>query len=210
MRLLLFWHQVLRFLIFLLAAGLWAADNRPIVVCFGDSLTAGYGVEPGLSYPDYLQKLIDAKGYKYRVVNLGVSGDTTSGGVSRISNAVNLKPVITILELGGNDGLRGVPLKATRANLESMTKSLLAAGSKVVIAGMTLPPNYGPDYIHEFEQIFVQLAAKYRLPRVRFLLDGVALDRSLMQRDGIHANAKGNEKVAATVMATLEPLLKKR
>ena len=97
-----------------------------------------------------------------------------------------------------------------RANLESMTKSLLAAGSKVVIAGMTLPPNYGPDYIHEFEHIFVQLAAKYKLPRVKFLLEGVALDRSLMQRDGIHANAKGNEKVAATVMATLEPLLKKR
>lgn len=173
-------------------------------------MTAGFGVEPGLSYPDYLQKLIDAKGYKYRVVNLGVSGDTTSGGVSRISSAVNLKPAITILELGGNDGLRGVPLKATRANLESMTKSLLAAGSKVVIAGMTLPPNYGPDYIHEFEQIFVQLAAKYKLPRVKFLLEGVALDRTLMQRDGIHANAKGNEKVAATVMTTLEPLLKKR
>ncbi len=173
-------------------------------------MTAGYGVEPGLSYPDYLQKLVDAKGYKYRVVNLGVSGDTTSGGVSRISNAVNLKPAVTILELGGNDGLRGVPLKATRANLESMTKSLLAAGSKVVIAGMTLPPNYGPDYIHEFEQIFVQLAVKYKLPRVKFLLEGVALDRSLMQRDGIHANAKGNEKVAATVMATLEPLLRKR
>ena len=210
MRLLLFWHQVLRFLIFLFAAGLWAADNRPAIVCFGDSLTAGYGVEPGLSYPDYLQKLIDAKGYKYRVVNLGVSGDTTSGGTSRISSAVNLKPVITILELGGNDGLRGVPLKATRANLESMTKSLLAAGSKVVIAGMTLPPNYGPDYIHEFEQIFVQLAAKYKVPRVKFLLEGVALDRNLMQRDGIHANAKGNEKVAATVMTTLEPLLKKR
>jgi len=91
-----------------------------------------------------------------------------------------------------------------------MTKSLLAAGSKVVIAGMTLPPNYGPDYIHEFEQIFVQLAARNKLPRVKFLLEGVALDRSLMQRDGIHANAKGNEKVAATVMATLEPLLKKR
>lgn len=188
----------------------FAADPRPVVVCFGDSLTAGYGVDTGLSYPDFLQKLIDAKGYKFRVVNLGISGDTTSGGLSRIQTAIALKPAITILELGGNDGLRGLPLATTRANLEAMTKALLATGSKVVIAGMTLPPNYGPDYIREFEQIYVQLATKYKLPRIRFLLEGVALNSALMQRDGIHANVKGNEKVAANVMATLEPLLKKR
>lgn len=185
-----------------------AADTRPVVACFGDSLTAGYGVDAGLSYPDFLQKAIDRKGYRYRVANLGISGDTTSGGLSRIQTAIALKPAVTILELGGNDGLRGVPLTATRDNLEKMIQALLAAGSKVVIAGMTLPPNYGPDYIREFERIYVDLARKYKLPRIGFLLEGVALDKSLMQRDGIHANAKGNEKVARNVMRTLEPVLR--
>lgn len=197
------------FLIFLLSLAAPPPDPRPVIVCFGDSLSAGYGVDAGLSYPDFLQKEIDSAGFKYRVVNLGISGDTTSGGLSRIQSAIDLKPAITILELGGNDGLRGVPLSATRSNLEAMTQKLLAAKSKVVIAGMTLPPNYGPDYIKEFEQIYVQLATKYKLPRIRFLLDGVALDRNLMQRDGIHANAKGNRIVAANVMKTLRPLLKK-
>lgn len=178
-----------------------------MLVCFGDSLSAGYGVDAGLSYPDFLQKEIDRAGLSYRVVNLGISGDTTSGGLERIQTAIKLKPAITILELGGNDGLRGLPLATTRSNLEQMTKLLLAAGSKVVIAGMTLPPNYGQDYIREFEQIFVQLAARHKLTRIRFLLDGVALDRSLMQGDGIHPNAKGNERVAANVMRTIRPLL---
>jgi acyl-CoA thioesterase-1 len=199
---------VLRVLFFAVSLTALAADQRPIVACFGDSLTAGYGVDTGFSYPDFLQKLIDRKGYGYRVVNLGISGDTTSGGLSRIKSAVALKPAITILELGGNDGLRGVPLAATRDNMEKMVQALLAARSKVVIAGMTLPPNYGPDYIREFEQIYVDLAQKYKLPRVRFLLEGVALDKTLMLPDGIHANAKGNEKVATNVMRTLEPLLK--
>jgi acyl-CoA thioesterase-1 len=199
---------VLRILFFALPVVALAADSRPVIVCFGDSLTAGFGVDAGLSYPDFLQKLIDRKGYRYRVVNLGISGDTTSGGLSRIQTAVALKPAITILELGGNDGLRGVPLAATRDNMEKMIQALLAGGSKVVVAGMTLPPNYGPDYIREFERIYVDLAQKYKLPRIRFLLEGVALDRNLMQPDGIHANAKGNEKVAQNVMRTLEPLLK--
>jgi acyl-CoA thioesterase-1 len=185
------------------------ADSRPVIACFGDSLSAGYGAEPGQSYPDYLQKELDRAGYRYRVVNLGISGDTTSGGLARIGTAVALKPALTILELGGNDGLRGIPLSSTRANMEAMTRQLLAAKSRVVIAGMTLPPNYGPDYIREFEQIFVQLAARYKLPRIPFLLDGVALDRNLMQSDGIHPTAKGNEKVAALVMKTLRPLLRK-
>ena len=184
------------------------ADGRPVIVCFGDSLSAGYGVEAGLSYPDFLQKELDAKGYRYRVVNLGISGDTTSGGLSRIQSAVSLRPEITILELGGNDGLRGVPLTATRSNLTEMAQALLDGGSKVVIAGMTLPPNYGPDYIREFEQIFVELAAKLKLPRIRFLLEGVALNPKLMQADGIHANADGNRLVAANVLRTLTPLLK--
>lgn len=198
-------------MIFIAACGLaHAADTRPVIACFGDSLSAGYGAEPGASYPDFLQKEIDRAGFRYRVVNLGISGDTTSGGLERIETAAALKPEITILELGGNDGLRGIPLAATRRNMEAMTKRLLAAKSRVVIAGMTLPPNYGPDYIREFEQIYVQLAARYKLARIPFLLEGVALDRKLMQDDGIHPTAKGNEKVAALVMKTLRPLLRKR
>lgn len=200
----------MRFFFFLLLSAFAAApDSRPVIVCFGDSLSAGAGVNAGLSFPDFLQKELDRTGYKYRVVNLGISGDTTSGGLSRIQSAIDLKPAITILELGGNDGLRGVPLATTRSNLDAMTKQLLAAKSKVIIAGMTLPPNYGPDYINEFEQIYVQLAAKYKVPRIPFLLDGVALRPELMQRDGIHPTAKGNAIVAATVMKTLRPLLKK-
>ncbi len=187
-----------------------AADERPVIVCFGDSLSAGYGVDAGFSYPDFLQKEIDRKGLRYRVANLGISGDTTSGGLSRIQSAIALQPAVTILALGGNDGLRGIPLSATRSNLEQMIKLLIAARSKVVIAGMTLPPNYGPDYIRQFEKIYVDLAAKYKLPRIPFLLEGVALNAQLMQRDGIHPNVKGNEKVAALVMKTLEPLLRTR
>ncbi len=204
---------MIRFLLIGLALGLpspaTAADTRKVIVCFGDSLSAGYGVDAGLSFPDFLQKRLDQKRLPYRVVNLGISGDTTSGGLARIQSAIRLKPAITILELGGNDGLRGVPLSATRSNMDAMTRQLIAAGSRVVIAGMTLPPNYGPDYIREFEQIYVQLAARYKLPRIPFLLEGVALDRSLMQPDGIHPTAAGNEKVAAHVMKTLAPLLRR-
>lgn len=195
---------------FLAAVSAMAADERPVIVCFGDSLSAGYGVDAGFSYPDFLQKEIDRKGLRYRVANLGISGDTTSGGLSRIQSAIALQPAVTILALGGNDGLRGIPLSATRSNLEQMIKLLIAARSKVVIAGMTLPPNYGPDYIRQFEKIYVDLAAKYKLPRIPFLLEGVALNAQLMQRDGIHPNVKGNEKVAALVMKTLEPLLRTR
>lgn len=185
-------------------------DSHPVIACFGDSLTAGFGVDAGLSYPDFLAKRLQERGYRYRVVNLGISGDTTTGGLARIQSVLQLKPAITILELGGNDGLRGVPLTATRSNLESIIRQLMAARSRVILAGMTLPPNYGPDYIREFEQIYVQLAAKYRLPRIPFLLAGVALNNQLMQADGIHPNAAGNEKVAATVWKTLEPLLRRR
>jgi len=185
------------------------ADSRPVIVAFGDSLSAGYGVDAGLSYPDFLQKEIDAAGFSYRVVNQGISGDTTTGGAGRTASAIELKPEIVILELGGNDGLRGVPLAATRANMESMTRTFLDAGARVVIAGMTLPPNYGPDYVREFESIFRDIATSHKLPRIPFLLEPVALNPTLMQRDGIHPTAEGNRRVASHVMKTLRPLLRK-
>ncbi len=184
-------------------------DDRPVVLAFGDSLSAGYGVETGLSYPDFLQKEIDAKGFKYRVVNQGISGDTTSGGLARLAQGLETKPYLVILELGGNDGLRGLPLTVTRDNLDKMTAAFKESGAKVVIAGMTLPRNYGADYIKEFEQIYPALEKKHGVKRMRFLLEGVAMNPALMQRDEIHPTAEGNKIVARNVMKVIEPLLKK-
>jgi acyl-CoA thioesterase I len=183
------------------------SDTRPVIVAFGDSLSAGYGAEPGKSFPDFLQKDLDAAGFKYRVVNAGVSGNTTTDGRYRLSEVLKRNPKITIVEFGGNDGLRGLPVETTRSNLEQIIEMLQAAGSKVVLAGMTLPPNYGPDYIQPFEQVYVDLAAKYKVTRIPFLLSDVALHPDLMQRDGIHPTAEGNEIVAKTVMRYLKPLL---
>ena len=196
------------FLLTILAATCWGADTRQLIVAFGDSLTAGYGVEAGYSYPDFLQKDLDRAGYKYRVVNEGVSGDTTSGGLSRVAAVAQRKPAIVILELGGNDGLRGLPLSTTRDNLDRMIATLKKSGVKVLLAGITLPPNYGPDYIHKFESIYKDLAAKHKVAFLPFLLQGVAGVPGMMQGDGIHATRKGNEVVAKLVMQSLKPLFK--
>src|SRR5690242_182475 len=123
-------------------------DTRPVIVAFGDSLTAGYGVEPGKSYPDFLQRRLDTAGYRYHVVNLGVSGDTTTDGIQRLPEVLAAKPELVILEFGGNDGLRGLPVSTTRANLTQMIQSLQKSGIRILLAGMTLPRNYGSAYIH--------------------------------------------------------------
>ena len=176
------------------------------LVTFGDSLTAGFGADH--SYPEFLQQTLTKNGYAYKVVNAGVSGDTTADGVERMSAVLQAKPEIVVLEFGGNDGLRGMPLTTTRANLEQMIVELQKSGAKVVLAGMTLPGNYGQSYIHSFEQIYVDLAKKFKLVRIPFLLEGVALSGpGLMQQDGIHATTKGNQIVAATVYKYLAPLL---
>jgi acyl-CoA thioesterase I len=182
-------------------------DTRPVIVAFGDSLSAGYGAEPGKSFPDFLQKDLDAAGLHWRVVNAGVSGNTTTDGLDRISEVLAYKPRITIVEFGGNDGLRGLPLETTKNNLDQIIQMLQHAGSKVLIAGMTLPPNYGGDYITRFGQIYVDLAKKYNVPRIPFLLSDVAFRPGMMQQDGIHPTAQGNEIVAKTVMRYLKPLL---
>jgi len=185
-------------------------DDRPVIVAFGDSLSAGYGLEDGEAYPDYLQKALDAKGYRYRVVNQGISGDTTSGGVERISQALAEKPEIVILELGGNDGLRGLPVAMSKENMDRIIQEFKAAGAKVVLAGITLPRNYGPDYIREFEQMYPALATKHKIPRIQFFLEGVAMVPGLMQQDQIHPTAEGAKMVAnRVVLPVLEPLLRK-
>lgn len=183
-------------------------DARKVLVVFGDSLSAGYGLQPGQSYPDNLQRRLDAQGYAWRVVNLGISGDTTMGGVARIQTGTALKPALVLLELGGNDGLRGMPLARTRANLDQMIVAFERAGARVVLAGMTLPPNYGPDYVTGFRKIYTDLAAKYKLTLLPFLLeDIVTKDLRYFQRDGVHPTAEGAQIVAETVLRTLKPLL---
>ncbi len=184
-----------------------ARDPRPVIVAFGDSLTAGFGVDPSSSYPALLERMLAAKGRPYRVVNAGISGDTTSGGLTRVDTVLAYQPKIVILELGANDGLRGLPVESTRANLEQILVALQNGGAKVILAGMTLPPNYGPDYIHSFEQIFPDLSKKYATPRIPFLLENVAGHPDRMQTDGLHPNTRGHRIVAANVMAVLGPLL---
>jgi acyl-CoA thioesterase-1 len=184
-------------------------DGRPVIAAFGDSLSAGFGAEVGKSFPDYVQRLIDQSGYHYRVFNAGVSGDTTSDGVERMPEVIALSPVIVILEFGGNDGLRGLPVTTTKANLAQMIEGLQKPGAKVLLAGMTLPRNYGAEYIASFDKVYVELAAQYKIPRIPFLLDGVGGVPRLMQNDGIHPTAQGNAIVAKTVFRYLEPMLAK-
>lgn len=186
------------------------SGERPRIVAFGDSLTAGLGVSPDQSYPAHLQRKLDAAGYAYQVVNAGVSGDTTAGGVRRVSWALNSKPAIVILELGGNDGLRGLSLKETKANLERIIQQFKQASVTVVLAGMKLPPNYGQDYTAGFEALYQALAKQYRLTLIPFFLDGVAGSSSLNQADGIHPTGEGHRLIVERVFPTLEPLLERK
>ena len=185
-------------------------DHRPVIVAFGDSLSAGFGAGPGQSFPDFVQQALDQSGYRYRVVNAGISGDTTTDGLERIRTVTASQPAIAILEFGGNDGLRGLPVATTRANLEQMILALQKAGAKVVLAGMTLPPNYGLEYIRSFEAVYKDLAHQYHLPLIPFLLQGVGGNPALMQRDGMHPTGEGNRIVAKNVMHVLEPLLSRK
>lgn len=183
-------------------------DTRPRIVAFGDSLTAGLGVPAEESYPAQLQRSLDALGYSYRVVNAGVSGDTTAGGLRRVPWILTNKPDVVILELGANDGLRGLSVDQTRHNLREIIQRLQEAGVEIVLAGMKLPPNYGQDYLARFEGIYPSLAKEYRLPLIPFFLDGVGGSPSLNQADGIHPTAKGYALVVEQVLKILGPLLK--
>lgn len=185
------------------------ADSRPVIVCFGDSLTAGFGTEPGEAYPERLQELLDAQGYHYRVVNAGISGETTKDGLERVKRVVARRPRIVVLEFGGNDGLRGLPLEQTETNLASMIEQLQASGVEVAMAGITLPPEYGQDYIAKINAIYPALAKRYHLRLLPFLLKDVYGVPGDMQEDGHHATAKGNRQVAITVSKLIQPMLKR-
>jgi acyl-CoA thioesterase-1 len=185
------------------------ADSRPLLVCFGDSLTAGYGTDAGESYPDQLQKLLNAKGYNYRVLNSGISGNTTKDGLDRIERVMVKHPKVVVVEFGGNDGLRGLPLEQTEANIGGMIERLQKDGATVALAGITLPPDYGKDYIEHLDAIYPALAKKYHVRLLPFLLQDVYGVSGDMQGDATHATAKGNKQVALNVEMLVLPLLKK-
>ena len=193
---------------FLFGSPIFAAD-RPLLVCFGDSITAGYGLNAGESYPDALQRDLDQQGYHYKVVNEGTSGATTKDAVAKLPAIVAMHPAIVIVEFGGNDGLRGFPLDLTRQNLDRVLTTLETAHIRVLLAGITLPPNYGSDYIHQFDQIFVDLAAKHRTATVPMIYRDLIKIPGTIQGDGIHPTAKGSQIVAKTLLTTLKPMLRK-
>jgi acyl-CoA thioesterase-1 len=186
-----------------------SADRRPILVCFGDSLTAGAGTGPGESYPDYLQSALDRRHIHYRVDNQGISGNTTKDGLQRLPGILALHPAVVLVEFGGNDGLRGLPIADTRANLDQIVATLQHSGVRVALAGITLPPDYGPDYIRQFDATYTLLARKYRVPLLPFLLQNVYGVPGMMQSDRTHATAAGNQVVARNLLPLLLPLLKK-
>ncbi|GJL67825.1 MAG: hypothetical protein NPIRA06_04600 [Nitrospirales bacterium] len=183
-------------------------ESLPKIVAFGDSLTAGFGVSSDESYPAQLEKQLHEGGFHYEVVNAGVSGETSAGGVRRVEWILKSRPTVVILELGVNDGLRGLSLEQTYINLHNIIDRLQDEGVMVILAGMRIPPNYGEAYTGEFFGMYERLAQKLTLPLIPFLLEGVAAQPGLNQEDGIHPTAEGYTIVAQNVFRTLEPLLK--
>jgi acyl-CoA thioesterase I len=184
-------------------------DGRPLIIAFGDSLTAGYGTSSGESYPDYLQSDLNARGYRYRVVNEGISGNTSKDGVLRIGKIVAQHPAVVIVAFGGNDGLRGIPILDTEKNLATIISTIQKSGAKVVLGGITLPPNYGTEYIARFNAMYEKQAQTFHVPLLPFMLKGVYGVPGDIQADGIHATAKGNKQVAKNFLPLLLPLLHK-
>ncbi len=186
-----------------------AFDTRPSIVAFGDSLTAGLGVNREDTYPAQLQRRLKELNYQYRVINAGASGDTSAGGLRRVPWVLKSKPAVVILELGANDGLRGLSLEQTTQNLTLIIQQLQEAKVSVILAGMKIPPNYGQDYTGGFESIYPALAKQYHLPLIPFFLEGVAATPSLNQGDGIHPTKEGYRIVVEQVLKVLKPLLQR-
>jgi acyl-CoA thioesterase-1 len=178
------------------------------ILCLGDSLTEGYGLAPEHAYPSVLERRLHAEGYREtRVLNGGISGSTSASAVSRLEWQLRAGPDVLILALGGNDGLRGLDLATTRRNLSATIELAKRRGVRVILAGMKLPPNYGPAYTGDFERLFPELAAEHDVALIPFLLEGVAARPGLNLPDGIHPNAKGYERVAENVLEVLLPLI---
>jgi acyl-CoA thioesterase-1 len=200
-------HAVAATLVVLALAAAAAAQGERVIVAFGDSLTAGYGVAPDEAYPARLAARLRAEGFPHRVVNAGVSGDTTAGGLRRVDWALRLRPEIVLLELGANDALRGHDLTRVRSNLEAMITRFEAGGAKVLLLGMRLPPNYGGRYAGEFARIYEDVARQRKLALMPFFLDGVGAVAALNQPDGIHPTAEGYRIIVDRLWPHLRPLL---
>ena len=205
-------RALLKLMIVLFAplAGLFAEGEERTILFLGDSLTAGYGLDPAQAYPAVLEEKIRDTGLVWQVVNAGVSGETSAGGLRRIDWLLRRKVDILVLELGANDGLRGIPLDVTKSNLQQVidrTRKVHPA-VEIVIAGMMVPPNLGPDYSTQFRELFVELAEENQAELIPFLLEGVAGRPELNQSDGIHPTAEGHNIIADTVWETLLPLLR--
>jgi acyl-CoA thioesterase I len=187
-----------------------AAIGERTLLVFGDSLSAAYGLQTDQGWVAQLQRRLQSQGYGYRVVNASVSGETTSGGRNRIERALSQhKPRLVVLELGANDGLRGLPVKETRDNLAFMVDAIRRSGARVLLLGIRIPPNYGPQYTQAFGDIYSRLAKEKKVPLLPFLLEGFALDERFMQPDGLHPNAQGQPLVLANVWPALKPLLER-
>jgi acyl-CoA thioesterase-1 len=185
-----------------------APAAQPVVLIVGDSLSAGYGMATHENWPSLLQERLAAAGHPHRVVNASISGDTTSGGLARLPGALQRhSPSVVVLGLGGNDGLRGIPVTEIRRNLARMIQLSEDARASVLLAGIHIPPNYGPAYTQAFHAVYHELAEQFGTGLVPFILDGIALDSALMQEDGIHPNAAAQERIVNNVWPALEPML---
>lgn len=202
------WLLLLSLVAFLAFSSPATAQQR-VIVALGDSLTAGFGVAVEAAWPALLETRLREAGYPYRVVNAGVSGDTTAGGLRRVDWVLRARPEIVIVALGGNDGLRGQSVAAMRANLDAVVERLKAREARVLLAGMRVPPNYGAEYTRQFAQVFPDVARRAGVPLVPFLLDGVAADPRLNQPDGIHPSAEGHRVIARHLWPYLVPLLRR-
>jgi len=186
-------------------------QDKKLMVFFGDSITAGYGINIENAFPALVQKALNEQGLEYDVINSGLSGETSAGGLQRIDWVLRAKPDVFVLELGGNDGLRGLSLNETRSNLKAMIGKVKTANPNaiIILAGMQIPPNLGQDYTNEFKGLFAEVAKSEDVKLIPFLLEGVGGEKELNLSDGIHPNEAGHEIVAETVMSFLGPFLKK-
>jgi acyl-CoA thioesterase-1 len=185
------------------------AAAGPRIVFLGDSLTAGYGLERSQAVPALIQARLTKEGYPFEVVNAGVSGDTSAGGVSRLDWSLNGDVRILVVELGANDGLRGQRLDAMQRNLDAIIETCRQARARVLLVGMRLPPNYGMAYTEKFQRTFVDVARRQKVPLVPFLLDGFAENRALFQPDGVHPTMEAQPLMLDTVWSALQPMLRK-
>lgn len=193
----------------LLSAPIMADNSRPSILVLGDSLSAGLGLDLKDTWPALMQARLDQEGYGYKVVNASISGDTTGNGLRRLPRALDIhQPEIVLIELGGNDGLRGISVDLMKSNLEQMIVQIQATGAHIVLAGILIPPNYGEDYTRQFAAVYADLATQYKLTLIPFFMEGVALDTHMMMADGIHPNKLAQPMLMENVWNELQPVIK--